>query len=431
MASICRDAGGRKRVLFVHEDGGRKVIRLGKASMKAAERFKTKLEALIVGRFSGMDPDTAVWVSELPDDMHAKLASLGLIEPRTAARTAKLGPFIEQYIEDRKDLKGSTILVLRQAQQSLVEHFGADKPLREIHEGDAEAFRLSLVKQGLAEATIRKRSQNAKQFFASAKRQRLVDSNPFAGLKSSAVANDSRLVFIPQADVEKVIAACPDTEWKLIFALCRFAGLRCPSEVFRLTWEDVLWEQDRIIVHSSKTARHPGGESRLVPIFSELRPYLLTAFEQAPDGATYCISRHRLASANLRTTAIKIIKRAGLTVWTRTFQNLRASCETELCQRFPLHTVTAWLGNSQPVAMRHYLKVRDADFRKAAQNPAREAARKAAQYGAESPATSSTERKRTPADGSENRDMLVGAGSCDPTQQSPLAPRGFEPLLPG
>ena len=431
MASICKDPGGRKRVLFVHEDGSRKAIRLGKATMAQAQAFRAKLQNLVIGRFSGIDPETALWVAGLPDDMHAKLAGFGLVEPRTAVRTAKLGPFIEKYIEARQDLKASTILVLRQAQQSLVEHFGADKPLREIHEGDAEAFRLALVGQGLAEATIRKRSQNAKQFFASAKRQRLVDVNPFAGLKSSAVANDSRLVFIPQADVEKVIAACPDTEWRLIFALCRFAGLRCPSEVFRLRWDDILWQEDRMVVHSSKTARHPGGESRIVPIFAELRPYLLTAFEEAPDGATYCISRHRLASANLRTTAIKIIKRAGLTVWTRTFQNLRASCETELCQRFPLHTVTAWLGNSQPVAMRHYLKVRDEDFRKAAQNPAREAARKAAQYGAESPATSSTERKRTPADGSENRDMLVGAGSCDPTQQFLLAPRGFEPLLPG
>ena len=27
---------------------------------------------------------------------------------------------------------------------------------------------------------------------------------------------------------EKVLAACPDAEWRLIFALSRYAGLRCP-----------------------------------------------------------------------------------------------------------------------------------------------------------------------------------------------------------
>ena len=44
----------------------------------------------------------------------------------------------------------------------------------------------------------------------------------------------------------------------------------------------------------------------------------------------------------------------------------------------PLHVVVAWLGNSQPVAMKHYLQVTDADFRRAA---------KALQYPPESTRT--------------------------------------------
>jgi len=47
MASIGIDSNGRKRVLFVAGDGSRKTIRLGKASMKQAERFKDYVEALI------------------------------------------------------------------------------------------------------------------------------------------------------------------------------------------------------------------------------------------------------------------------------------------------------------------------------------------------------------------------------------------------
>lgn len=34
-----------------------------------------------------------------------------------------------------------------------------------------------------------------------------------------------------------------------------------------------------------------------------------------------------------------------------------------------MHVVTAWLGNTPKIALKHYLKVTDADFQKAMQNP--------------------------------------------------------------
>jgi len=34
-----------------------------------------------------------------------------------------------------------------------------------------------------------------------------------------------------------------------------------------------------------------------------------------------------------------------------------------------MHVVCAWIGNSQPVAAKHYLQLTDEHFRKAAQNP--------------------------------------------------------------
>jgi formylglycine-generating enzyme required for sulfatase activity len=37
-----------------------------------------------------------------------------------------------------------------------------------------------------------------------------------------------------------------------------------------------------------------------------------------------------------------------------------------LAQDFPIHVVTAWLGNTPTIAMRHYLLTTDADFERAA-----------------------------------------------------------------
>ena len=48
---------------------------------------------------------------------------------------------------------------------------------------------------------------------------------------------------------------------------------------------------------------------------------------------------------------------AGVSPWPRLFQNLRASRETELADRFPSHVVAGWIGHSMRVAEEHYLQI--------------------------------------------------------------------------
>lgn len=78
------------------------------------------------------------------------------------------------------------------------------------------------------------------------------------------------------------------------------------------------------------------------------------------------ITRYRHPGQNLRTTFEKIFKAAGLPPWSRLFQNLRASRETELMAKWPAKDVASWLGNSVPVAMRHYAMATDETFLMAA-----------------------------------------------------------------
>ena len=433
MASLCRDSNGTRRILFTDPtDRRRRTIRLGKCNLRQCEAIKIRIEHLVGAKLGGgpLDEETSRWLAAISDELHDKLVRVDLVKPRQPKQVVTLRPFIEQYIAGRHDIKPRTKLVLKQAHDSLVGYFGADRALDTITEGDAELWWQSMVKEGLAEATRRKRAQNAKQFFRFARKQGFVSSNPFQGLKSAAVANDKRLHYVAPEDIEKVISASPDHEWRLIWALCRYAGLRCPSEVMALRWEDVLWDRDRMVVTSEKTERHAGGATRTVPIFAALRPHLTEAFERADDGAVYCIAKHRLASANLRTTGRKIIRRAGLVPWERTFQNCRASAEMDLTERFPLHVCAEWLGHSQGTAMKHYLTARDEDFEKAAQNPAH-VAQNPAQYRAVPFAPSRSGQKVTSTDGIKNEDMLVGADSCGSMPEFLLAPRGFEPLLPG
>lgn len=144
-------------------------------------------------------------------------------------------------------------------------------------------------------------------------------------------------------------------EWRLIFSLARFGGLRTPSETQKLRWCDIDWERGRLLVHSPKTEHHEGKETRWIPLFPELREHLEAAFDAAAEGTEFVITRYRDGDQNLRTHMLRIIKRAGLKAWPKLFQNLRSTRETELAEIYPLHMVTAWLGNSQLMAAKHYL----------------------------------------------------------------------------
>jgi len=124
-------------------------------------------------------------------------------------------------------------------------------------------------------------------------------------------------------------------QWRLIFALARYGGLRSPSEILALKWQDVDWERGRILVHSPKTEHHAGGESRQLPLFPELVPYLREVFEQAQEGIEYVVTRYRSRGVNLRTQLERIIVKAGLKAWPKLFQNLRSTRETELAEWWP------------------------------------------------------------------------------------------------
>jgi len=373
VASISRSKkSGLYRILFNDPvDNRRQPIRLGRGTdKKFAKTVKAHVEHLVAAKLGSNEPDaeTIKWVAALPPTLplRLRLTELGLTAAPSGEAESRLKPFLDGYIALRRDLKPSTVTALGQAVGYLVEHFGADKRLRDITRGDAKEFGLFLEAKTLAAATIRRRLGMAKQFFRFAFDKHVIAENPFAGIKTANLANPARQHYIDGPTAQKVLAACPDAEWRLIFALCRYAGLRCPSEIVGLRWAEVLWGENRFLVHSPKTERHEGQATRQVPIFAELAPHLQAAFDAAEPGAEYVITRYRPSNANLSTQLRRILWRAGIDAWPRLFQNLRASCDTDLAARFPAHVCARWLGHTPAIAAKHYLQLTDADFDAAA-----------------------------------------------------------------
>ncbi len=428
MASVANDKGGFRRVLFSDPNGERKTVHLGKVPKSAAETVRVHVGHLAssLRTRTAVPPETSAWVGNLDDIMRGKLSNVGLCDPPVKRESMTLGGFLAEYVASRNDSKASTHLVYGHTRRYLQDYFGADRKLETIKATEAEAWRAWLatdqrreddtIRKALAPNTVRRRTGIARQYFNAAIKRGLITSNPFAGLSASVGANPSRFRFVTSEEIEAVIDKAPDCEWRTLIALARYGGLRVPSEALALTWQDIDWERGRMTVHSSKTAHHVGGESRSVPLFPQLRKHLEERFDEAAEGDVHVITRYRDAAGNLRTQFERIIKRASLKPWGKPWQNLRSSRETELVERFPLHVVCSWLGNSPRVAGRHYLQTTEAHFHEAASETAQNPAQKSSNV--------------TRSDGNEEKRIAIGAMKNPinkPISSDPMGVAGLEP----
>jgi len=306
--------------------------------------------------------DTGIWINGLDETLADRMAVAGLIEDRGAQQ---LGEFLDTYLKTRTSSKPNTLRNLEVGKRALIAFLGESKSIRKVTPAEADAFRQAMIAKGLGENSVRRRCGMARQFFNAAIRQRIIRENPFRDIKCNVRAMPDRFFYVTREMALKVLDACPNIQWKVIFALARFGGLRCPSEIQGLMWEDVDFGNSRIRVRSPKTEHHENGASRIIPLFPELEPLLLEAMAAAEPGTKHVVWQYQMENGNLRTGMERIIWRAGLKPWPKLFNNLRSSRQTELADTMPMHVVCRWMGNSKPVATEHYLQVTDEHFRKA------------------------------------------------------------------
>ncbi|KAA0215669.1 MAG: site-specific integrase [Leptolyngbya sp. PLA3] len=425
MAGLATGKDGLRRVTF-NWQGKPKVVRLGRMGDTAAKAFQTHVGAIVAARGVGvpLEPSTVKWLAGLADDLHARLAATGLVESREAKKTHTLGELLTAFF-DAADVRPATLVTMKQVRPSLEEHFGDRTDVATITARGMAEWRSSMVKSGLAAATVSKRVKVCRQIFGKGVKWGMIAENPTLDLRAGDMTNPDGRVFVDREIIAKVIDAAPDPEWRLLIALGRYGGLRVPSEALAMKWADVLWDVNRIRVASTKTG------TRIVPLFPELAEPLHRCFDVAEEGAEYVIARHR-AHRNMNIALRRIIEQAGIEAWPNTWRNLRASRATELAQQFPGHVAAAWLGHSEAIADAHYRMVRDEDFDRAAKpgvnKSGNEASTNPAMHQTAHHCTTGPESTQTP---TRAGFVQAHAESCSTVQKQTVTPTGFEPVLPG
>jgi len=189
MASLIRWPNGHWSTQYL-VGNERKTISLGQTSEEHARMMVKWIESLVRSARSSepLDKPTAKWVAGLSDDMHARLAKVGLVTARAgtveeASTVPTLAAFLDSYINGRKvEVKRATATIYGHVRRCLVDYFGATRPLERITPGDADEWRLWLVEHKdekgktvkLADNTVRRRCGIAKQFFRAAVRKEYI-----------------------------------------------------------------------------------------------------------------------------------------------------------------------------------------------------------------------------------------------------------------
>ncbi len=371
MASLT-NKNNRYELQFM-QGGKRKTVFLGQVTESEAGVIKARVEAIALSNKldQPLSASDQKWISQLQDSIHEKLAEKGLFPSRVREETPefRLSYLLDEYMamKKREGIRKGTVIKLEQAFSDLRAFFAKDPLITEITHEQAAKWRKWLIEKGnqrtkvsrpLSERTVCKRTQNAKEAFNHAVREGWIKRNPFSQLPSRVEPNREREFYVKPELAAKVIAAIRNPEVKLAFVLARYAGLRCPSEICLLRWEDINLESRTMVIRSPKTERH-GKDMRDVPIFPPLHNLLLHLIAESsekPEGhvAERC---RKLSPAAIGKGIKRAIKSIGEVPWPSLMNNLRKSFVSDLYKnKVAPHLAGSIAGHSPKMALEFYAR---------------------------------------------------------------------------
>jgi hypothetical protein len=256
------------------------------------------------------------------------------------------------------DYRGTLGLDRRTVRDSAshMRQFSRMRPYAYVHEIPAAEIREYLEQRG-APATKKTAFKHLRLFWAWAKQERLVATNPMTDIKAPIVRAKEAEVYGAE-DFEKVLRTADSDFRDLVPFLCLSGfGFQRTGELVSvyadrpvMKWEHILWDENKVYVPElvAKQTRRAAGNKREYPICDAIRHWL-----EPYKGRTGRIVE--LNESEFRDRMSSLFKAAGVA---KLDNGLRKSAISHYIAKFPETGVvlTAWYaGNSEAVARTHYL----------------------------------------------------------------------------
>lgn len=383
MASIYRDNARNGWRCSIVIRGHVRKLWLGPVSKTQAAAIARHLDILKHAAQTATPPpaETTRWTEAVSKRIRGNLERWGLVAPGPTI-PRELAAFVDWYLAEQKYTAKSTVARWAGIRRRLLAQWPANYSLERITPGDCDRF-AAAVRSSARSSHAGKILADCRQLFRAAERHRILAANPWADIDCNQRHDRGRESYIAPAVAQRLIAAA-DPQLAAVIALARFGGLRVPSEPLAIDLAGIDYVAGRLAISGGKTG------ARQIPLFPELRPAVEHLAALAPDGATHLIfDRRDSANKTWRKFLLRLIENAGLEPWPKLWQNLRASCRTDLESRFPGFVVDAWLGHSAGVGRKHYTRVHDEHFAAAVGQPV-------GQPGRQSPTPPDTQTTKKP-----------------------------------
>ena len=278
----------------------------------------------------------------------------------------ELGAFVGHYLASRQtEVSPATVSIEQTSVAYLLEHFGSRRRIGTITRPDARAFRETLIAGKLNNASKSGRAigksggdkhvRHIRGMFSRAVDDELISSNPFRRIAKSADF-DRSWPYVDKKKFTRLIAACPDQDWRIFLGLCRLAALR-RNESLYLPSDRI--QRKRLQVIADRQWRPKDKDARWVPICPELRKIL----SKAPKGRLV----GDLTNGKIRKQFPLILRKARVKPYDKPFQSMRKSCIRDWSMKHPVHVVRQWSGHSSLDVMdKYYLQVPGSEYDRAA-----------------------------------------------------------------
>ncbi len=409
---------------------------------RASEAFGRNIETLVNCRLSGLEPDARLnqWIETTPDTLLKKFVSWGLIDGQRKQITKPLSAHVVDYVLTLRSRGYSHPYTVRT--RNRLRKIIADCRLtyfRDITRTAVEVYAGKLKSDGY-KGTSRAHYLSALQSFLTwAERDQRIVRNPIAGLAKPARDSDKKGVLTAEQFVRlikntlhrnSILDRTTGQQRAVLYVLAGTTGLR-RKELLGLTWEDIDLSADNphvrvkaCLAKNAKEARQP------IPAFVV---GLLTALKQATDPEPF--DRVFASFSKWINTAGLIrqdLKNAGIE---RTDKD-----GNEICFHSLRNSYISFLSNSDTPPKVVQKLARHSDPRLTFNTYARtfaeseqEALTSLPNFGGFVFGTCLDKIRRKqeiPVD-NDRQKIAAGASKTAILANKKIAPRGFEPLLPG
>jgi integrase len=345
--------GKHRRTIYI---GGRRF------SKQTAIRLKEVVEALLYYRDNQIivpEKSILLWIENAPDLIRDKLCKSGLIAMPKRITCKELW---KMFLDEKNYKKQNTSDIYLSAKKEFFEYFSENQTISGLKKSQIEEWKTEMLLQS-AVATVATTLKSTKAVFNWAVKKELITESPLKGVSRGSFINRENDRTVTMDEYRRILEACPNQTWKTLFAFVRIGGLRCPSEILMLRWQDIAIPDNRFIVRSPKTEHHDEKDIRTVPLF----PVLLEEIKKLETEKTGDKLFVNLYFEYKPHEAEIILDKAGLSELPRPFDNMRASRSNEVYRQWGAYIETQWIGHSSRVRTDHYLNITDDDFRRASE----------------------------------------------------------------